>query len=84
MGSNDLNMPVSGSMQPMTPGVAFAALGVLGQFQLCFGREGIVTHRCCSPRYEMIVEDHLLGAEPGAHDPYGARYGAYTLRLSTA
>src|SRR5215218_7163374 len=38
-------------------GVAFAALGVLGQFQLCFGRERIVIYRRCSPSYEMIVED---------------------------
>jgi hypothetical protein len=31
-------------------GVVFASLGVLGQFHLCFGSEGIVIHRCCSPR----------------------------------
>src|SRR5215210_6840645 len=42
---------------PDAQGVAFAALGVLGQFRLRFGGEGIVIHRCCSTRYEVIVED---------------------------
>ena len=38
-------------------GFASATLGVVGQSQLCFGREGIVIHRRCSPHYQMIVKD---------------------------
>src|SRR5215212_2350886 len=38
-------------------GVALAALGVLGQVQFRFRREGLVIYRRCPPRHEMIVED---------------------------
>lgn len=52
-------------------GVAFAALGVLGQFQLCLGSEGIKIHWCCSPRYEMIAED--LAELPFGETPGGVQ-----------
>jgi hypothetical protein len=36
--------------------VAFTALVVLGQCRLCFAGEGSVIHRCCLPRYEVIIQ----------------------------